>query len=193
MKKYNDVLFYKIVRPIITVIFKIFFTPKIYGKENINKSGKVILAGNHTSNLDCLLLISTTKRSIHFLAKKELWKGFKKVIFSNLGLIPVDRKNKDHKALTDAIEYLNNDKLIGIFPEGTTEKEGVMLPFKMGVIKMANVTKSPIIPFAITGKYRLFSRDLKIVFGKPLYVDSNNFEEEKHRLEKCIQNLIRGD
>ena len=88
----KDALLYKITRPIITVLFKLFFTPKIIGKEYIPKSGKVILAGNHTSNFDCLLLISSTKRNIHFLAKKELWNGPKKIIFANMGLISVDRK-----------------------------------------------------------------------------------------------------
>ena len=101
--------------------------------------------GNHTHIFDSLLLISTTKRSIHFLAKNELWKGSKKIIFSNLGLIPVNRKAKDHKALESAINYLNNDKLIGIFPEGTTEKGKGMLPFKIGAIKMAKETNSKIL------------------------------------------------
>ena len=59
---------------------------------------------------------------MHFLAKKELWRGFKKILFANMGLIPVDRSKKDHNSLVKAEEYLNNECLIGIFPEGTTEK-----------------------------------------------------------------------
>ena len=97
--KYEDVLFYKIIRPIITFLFKILYHPKIIGVENIPTTGAVILAGNHTNLFDCLLLISSTKRNIHFLAKKELWQGPKKIIFSNLGLIPVNRKTKDSNAL----------------------------------------------------------------------------------------------
>ena len=53
------------------------------GKENIIKNGRCILAGNHTSNLDALLIMSSTKRTIRFLAKKELYKGiFGKLIQS---------------------------------------------------------------------------------------------------------------
>ena len=182
----KDALLYKITRPIITVLFKLFFTPKIIGKENIPKSGKVILAGNHTSNFDCLLLISSTKRNIHFLAKKELWNGPKKIIFANMGLISVDRKNKDHQALSSSIAYLENNLLIGIFPEGTTEKEGKMLDFKMGAVKMAKDTNSPIVPFIITGNYKLFSKNLRIEFLKPIMI-SGDLNQENINLRNIIE------
>lgn len=184
---------YRFLRPIINVLFKLVFKPAYEGLENIPIDGRVILAGTHTNLLDCLFLISSTKRSIHFLAKNELWQGPKKIIFSNMGLIPVNRKAKDHNALKMAIEYLNDNKLIGIFPEGTTEKKRGMLPFKMGVIKMAKETNSKIIPFAITGSYRLFSRNLKIEFGQPLQISSDDFENEKQILEKTVSNLLRGE
>ena len=76
-------ILYRITRPIITSLFKIIYRPEIIGKENIPKEGKIVLAGNHTNNFDCLLLISSTKRTIHFLAKDELVKGAKKIIFKN--------------------------------------------------------------------------------------------------------------
>ncbi len=193
MKK-NDAMLYRFARPMITGLFKTFFTPKIVGKENIPISGRIILAGNHTSNFDCLLLISSTKRSIHFLAKKELWTGPKKIIFGNMGLIPVDRSKKDHKSLEVAENYLKNECLIGIFPEGTTEKQkGKILPFKMGAIKMAVDTNTKIVPFAISGNYSLFSRNLKIIFGDPISIKNNDLEKEKESLEKTIQKLMRGD
>lgn len=186
----KDTLLYRLTRPIITVLFKTFFTPKIVGKENIPATGRLILAGNHTSNLDCLLLISSTKRSIHFLAKKELWNGPKKIIFANMGLIPVDRTKKSHQSLELAEAYLKEEQLVGIFPEGTTEKEtGKLLPFKMGVIKMAKDTKADIVPFAIIGKYSLFSRNLKIVFGHSISILENDFESERNKLQETIENL----
>ena len=192
MNKKKESILYIIVRPIITFLFKIFFTPKIIGSKNIPTEGRIILAGNHTSNFDCLLLISCTKRPIHFLAKKELWKGFKKIIFNNLGLIPVDRKNKNHNALVSAEEYLDNEMLIGIFPEGTTEKEGKMLPFKIGAVKMANDKNSKIVPFVIKGKYKLFSKNLTIEFLKPIKITSN-LEKEIKKLEDIIHSKIEGD
>lgn len=184
---------YKLVRPIITLFFKLLFTPKIIGKNNIPKDGRVILAGNHTNNLDCLLLISSTKREIHFLAKKELWSGPKKIVFSNMGLIPVDRKNKDHNALALAEKYLDDEKLIGIFPEGTITKDGSLLPFKIGVVKMAYDTNSVVVPFVIKGKYKLFSKSLCIEFLKPIKVNDDNLENQLDRLRKIIQCQLEGD
>lgn len=183
--KYNDVFLYKIVRPIITILFKCLFTPKIYGTENIPVDGKIILAGNHTSNLDCLLLMSATKRHVHFLAKKELWEGPKRIIFSNMGLIPVDRAKKNHSSLENAYGYLRNEKLIGIFPEGTTEKGRGLLSFKIGAVKMAKETNSKIVPFVIKGKYKLFSKTLRIEFLKPISI-KKELNEENEKLFNII-------
>ncbi len=181
----KDVLFYKIIRPFITFIFKVFFTPKYEGLDNIPLTGRIILAGTHTNILDCLFVISSTKRNVHFLAKKELWNGPKKIIFSNLGLIPVDRKNKDHNALKMAEDCLENELLVGIFPEGTTEKGRGLLPFKIGAVKMAKDTNTKIVPFVIKGKYHLFSRNLKIKFLKPIKI-SGDLEKENKRLRDLI-------
>ena len=193
MKKYNDVLLYKIVRPIIKFLFLILYTPKIMGEENIPKQGRIILAGNHTNNFDCILLMSSTKRCIHFLAKKELWSGPKKIIFSNMGLIPVDRKKHDHTSLEDAENYLKNEKVIGIFPEGTTRKgKEKLLPFKIGAVKMAYDTDTKIIPFSITGDYKLFSKNLKITFDKPVKIENQDLDNENEKFRNKIYSMI-GD
>lgn len=191
-KKYDDVFLYKMLRPLITILFKSLYRPTIIGSENIKTSGRIILAGNHTHNLDCALLISSTKRNIHFLAKSELFKGIKKVFFSNMGLIPVNRKKKDHKSLDMAYKYLENDKVIGIFPEGTIGRKG-MLPFKMGAVKMASETNSLIVPFAITGDYKLFSKNLKIIFDKPISLKSSNLEKENERLRNIVVKMVGVD
>ena len=56
----KDKLFYKIVRPLINVLFKILYRPKYIGLENIPKKGRIILAGNHTHNFDCILFNKKT-------------------------------------------------------------------------------------------------------------------------------------
>lgn len=193
-KKYKESILYIIVRPIIKVLFLFLYRPKIEGRENIPNSGRIILAGNHTNNFDCLLLMSSTKRCIHFLAKDELWKGPKKIIFSNMGLIPVNRRQKDPNSLRSAEKYLNHEKVIGIFPEGTTEKEkGKLLPFKIGAVKMAYDTNTKIIPFAITGKYKIFSNNLKIKFGESLTINSENLTQQNDKLKETIEKLMVGD
>lgn len=191
--KEKESLLYSIIRPIISGLFKFLFNPKYINEGVIPSSGRVILAGNHTSNLDSLLLLSSTKRNIHFLAKKELWHGLKGIIFSNLGLIPVDRKNKNHAAIKTAETYLKDEKLIGIFPEGTTEKgTKKLLPFKIGAVKIAYETNTPIVPFYISGSYSLFSKNLKIEFSSPIYIRDSNLDNESKRLFNIINNLNEG-
>ena len=188
--KYKDVLLYKLLRPIIKVLFRIIWTPKYIGLENVPKTGRVVLAGNHTNILDSIFLISCTKRNIHFLAKKELWKGPKKILFNNMGLIPVDRSIHDHDALIHAKKYLEQELVIGIFPEGTTRKgRKKMLPFKFGAVKMAHDTNTKIVPFVINGKYKLFSRSLKIEFLKPISI-KDDLEKENNNLYDIIDKKL---
>lgn len=180
----KESVLYIILRPFIKLFTLIFIRPKFIGLENIPKDGKIILAGTHTSIYDSILLISSTKRPIHFLAKKELWKFPSSIIMSHMGLIPVDRQNKSPDSLIIAKKYLKDNKLVLIFPEGTTEKEyGKLLPFKMGAIKLAYDTNTKIVPFAISGKY--FKKGLTIKFGKPINI-SKDFDNELDKLKENI-------
>lgn len=186
-------MLYKVFRPLIRLITKVFLRPKYTGLENIPNDGPIILAGNHIHNLDGFVIISSTKRSVHFLAKKELWEGPKKIIFDNMGLIPVNRKIKDPNVLVNAENYLKNKEVIGIFPEGTTEKGRGLLPFKIGAVKMANDTNTKIVPFIIKGKYKLFSKDLKVIFSNPIEINSNNLDLENEKLRNIIKDMLESD
>ena len=187
----KDPIFYKIVRPIIKVFFFIIFRPKVIGQENIPKDKAIILAGNHTNYLDCIFLISITKRCIHFLAKHSLYKGIKKPLFKNMGIIPVNRQTKNKKAVQAAEAVLNDHGTIGIFPEGTINRTNdIIMPFKIGTVKMAKDTNCYIVPFAITGKYRLFNNHLQITFTKPYKISSPDLEEENKILMNKVSNLI---
>lgn len=179
-------ILYKVSRPIISLWFKIFYRPVIIGKEFIPDKGRVVIAGNHTNNLDCILLISSTKRTIHFLAKDELMKGGKRIIFKNMGIIPVNRKIHDKDALNKAKDILRDNKVIGIFPEGTFSRvKGELLPFKIGAVKMTHDTNSVLVPFIITGTYKLFRRGIKIEFYSPRKI-SDNLSEENDNLRDFL-------
>ncbi len=185
-----DVLLYRIVRPIIKIIMILLYRPKYIGLDNIPKNGGIVLAGNHTNNLDCWLLISSTKRTIHFLGKDSLAKGFKGLIFKNLGLIFVNRKIHDKDALNKAKEVLKDNKVIGIFPEGTINRgDGLTLPFKIGSVKMSYDTDSYLIPFIITGKYKILNNNLRIEFLKP-YKVKEDLTRENEKLRTLIEKRL---
>ena len=189
--KYKDPLLYKIVRPIGKVLFKIVYRPKVIGSEFIPKNGRIIIAGNHKNNLDCMMLLISTKRCVHFLAKDELFKGKMGWFFKAIGLIPVNRKTKDGKALKEATGYLENDKVIGIFPEGTHNKSNdVILPFKIGAVKMSKDADSQIVPFVIKGEYKKFRKGVRIIFFEPFKAKSNDLDKENEKFMKLISKKL---
>ena len=106
----KEPLLYKILIPLDRLFMKL-YRPTYIGKEYLEKEDAIILAGNHTSKLDPLLLMSSTNRCIHFLAKIELFNGIKKYFFKNLGIIPVDRKRKNPHAV-----FRGLPKCAGSFP-----------------------------------------------------------------------------
>lgn len=186
-----NTVFYKIIKPIVTVLFKILFHPKIIGKKNIPKDTNYILAGNHTKWLDPIMLIAIIPKQVHFLAKDSLFKGITKPLLIGVGAIPVNRKVHDHKALESAIKMLQNQAVIGIFPEGTInrEKQAPTLPFKIGAVKMANETATPIVPFVITGNYKIFFSSITIEFLPPRKI-SSNLEKENDKLRSKIDKKL---
>lgn len=109
-----------------------------------------------------------------------------------MGLIPVSRKTKDHNVLIHAYNYLENEKVIGIFPEGTRNKtQELLLPFKFGAVSLAQKTDSYIVPFAITREYKFRSKNLKITYGKQFKVNDMTLEEANDKLYKTIENLLK--
>lgn len=189
-----DVWFYRFVRPIVKVFFYFVYKPKVIGKNNIPKEGRIVLASNHTDYFDCVAMVATNKRTIHFLAKDELLKGFLGPAFKAMGIIPVNRREKDKNALPAAKKVLEEEKMIGIFPEGTFKKEvKELLPFKIGAVKMAHDANSRIIPMAIVGEFRPFRKGLKVVYGKPYKLESDDLDKENAKLKKKIEDLIERE
>lgn len=174
-------------------LFRFLFKPTIIGEENIPAEGRVILAGNHTHFMDCISVAASTKRVVHFLGKSELLEPPLKRYFEPFGVIPVHRGQKDKAALSSAVEVLEDDKVIGIFPEGKvkleSEAEFTITPFKFGAVKMAKETGTPIVPFSITGKYKMFRKSIKIEFFEPVTV-GENLEETNNKLMDIVAHGI---
>ena len=192
---YESSWFYKTIRFLFKWLFKLWYNPKIIGKENKPKNGNIVVAGNHKSMLDPCLVVISTNRVVHFLAKDKYYD--KKIVgdfFKLMQCIKVNTKKKDGKALENAIAVLKEKGVIGIFPEGTRNKTKELLqPFKFGAVKMAEVTDSYIVPFAITGDYKFRSKNLKIEFDKPYKIKTNDLEKENKKLYKNIESILKKE
>ena len=186
-------LLYKVSRVVLGPIFKWYYNPTIVNKEYIPKDGAIVIAGNHKHLFDQCLTIIATKRPIHYMAKKEYFDNKKLAwFFKGTGCISVDRKNKDPQAKQSALEVLNDNGAIGIFPEGTRNRtQNLLLSFKFGAVSLAQKTDSYIVPFAITGEYKFRSKNLKITYGKPFKVNDMTLEEANDKLYKIIEKLLK--
>lgn len=160
-------MFYKIIVAILKVLVFIVFDLKVHNADNINNSkGGLIACGNHQSMIDPVILAVSTKRQIHFMGKKELFENkILGYLFRKLGAFPVDRQGVSMSAIKSSLTVLNNNEVLGIFPEGTRVREYSDDNAKPGIALISNKAKVNIIPFYIKGPYKFRGR-LDIYFGE---------------------------
>jgi 1-acyl-sn-glycerol-3-phosphate acyltransferase len=192
-KRFKGEIGYSLLTPIMRVLFKLYYNPKIINKEVIPKEGPILIVGNHKHIYDQCLTIMATKRVIHYMAKKEYFDGKMAWFFKLVGCIPVDRSIKDHNATDKALKVLNSGGAIGLFPEGTRNKtkDVFLLPFKFGTVSMAKKTNATIIPFGLTGDYKFRSKNLTIRYGTPFKVGEMDLEDANKKLYEEVERLMR--
>ncbi len=162
---------------------RLMFRPRVTGLENIPAEGGAILAANHVSFLDPLLLpLVVPRRRVMFLTKtkyidKPLLHGF----LAGAGVIPVasDDPSAAGGAVAEGVRAVQDGRLVGIFPEGTRSRDGLQHRAKTGVARIAIQAGVPVIPAGIVGTDLAFPRGSKlphphatsITFGKPIRFD----------------------
>lgn len=183
---------YNFLKLIYSTLLKVLYRPTAIGTENIPEDGPIIFAGNHRHAFDPIVVMTHTKRIVHYMAKESLFKGFHGFLFKKIGLIKVYRTKNNPTAVVEAIEILKQNGTIGIFPEGTRNKtEEPLLKFRHGAVAIAKEANAPIIPFAIKGEYKLFRKKLIIEFGKAVDVSKMEIEEANDYIRNEVLNLLR--
>lgn len=177
-------MFYKIFKILCRLFFGRILSTKIIGVENIPKEGGFILSANHISNFDPPFLGTFIDRTINYMGKEELFKNpIMAMICRGLNVFPVKRGAADKNAIKNAVKVLKSDGCLGIFPEGTRSKTGKLGKAELGVSVIAAMTKAPVIPAAIIGTKKIFSREekfprLAVVYGEPLKFSGNAKDKE---------------
>ncbi|MCL2503148.1 MAG: 1-acyl-sn-glycerol-3-phosphate acyltransferase [Coriobacteriia bacterium] len=157
------------------------FRVRFLGRERFPESG-VVLAGNHVSYLDPILLWCGVPRPTHFMAKTELW-GNKLLgwALDNFWAFQVERSGADREAITTATRLLKEGEPVGIFPEGTRKRnggtgEGGLGEAQGGAAFIAMRAQAPVIPVGIVGTEKAWPAGKRlprlvrvtVSFGEPL-------------------------
>jgi 1-acyl-sn-glycerol-3-phosphate acyltransferase len=179
-------------------ILKLFFGFNVQGKENIPQAGGFIIATNHQSNLDPLIVGAACKRIINFMAKEDLFKNrfFGWVLF-NVGAFPIKRHSGDIAAIREAIKRLNRGYGLLIFPQGT-RKQRQEIDVQPGIGLLAAKGKVAIVPAFITGSEQalppgtkwLRSAKISVRIGKPISFEAQKpYPEIAHEVMQKINDL----
>src|SRR5450631_1348514 len=177
-------MLYTLSRNILGPVARLIYRPIIEGRENIPRTGPLLLASNHLSFVDSLVIPLVTPRRVVFLAKSEYFTGHgirgavQRWLFTAVGSIPIQRGTAGaaQEALDSALEILNDGLAFGIYPEGTRSRDGRLYRGRTGVAWLALTAGCPVVPVGLAGTQDIqpvgsrFPRIRKITirFGKPL-------------------------
>lgn len=171
---------------------------EIVGAQHIPASGGAVLASNHQSHLDILILGGCVERHVCFVARDTLaeasWLAF---TMRQCGAVLVKRGAGDRAALRAMAAHLERGDLVAIFPEGTRTRDGTVGELKGGALLAARMARVPIVPTAIRGAFEAFPRGaafprprkVVLAFGPPI---DSSLPDAQERMETAIRTLA-GD
>jgi len=179
---------YTFARSVVNMIYKPLYRIETIGQENIPKVGSVLLCSNHISNLDPIVVGTTTPRAVHFMAKEELFRvPVIGRLFPHLNAFPVKRGMSDREALRKGLAVLKEGEVLGLFPEGTRSKTGELGEGLAGAGFFATRSEALIVPCAVIGPYKAFNK-LKVVYGKP--VDFTEYRKNKISADEATKIIM---
>lgn len=195
--KYNKT-FYKVLKGVASVILWPFVRTKYTNRNNLPKEGRFIIAPNHISGLDPIVVGVGQKRAIRFMAKAELFKSpFVSWLLTKLGAFPVERGKGDWDSINNAKNMIDNGDALGIFIEGTRSKSGELQRPKSGAVLLAYQMNCSIIPVSVTyrtKKKHFFSR-IYVSYGEPLTIKELGIEsgspKEYREASRILMEKIR--
>ena len=190
MKEFFKKIGRGIVKGAIYAYCKIVYRMKVVGKENIPKSGQVIICGNHKSFLDPPAIEVTCGRYTRFLAKGELTRHkFLKFLGIVFDAILVKRDSKEVTAIKESLKTLKNGDCLALFPEGTRNGLAKGEDVKDGAAFFAVRSGAPVIPCGIKGGEK-GNWKLTITYGKPLDFSKYKGAKDKETLDKVTNEIM---
>jgi len=199
-------MMYATVHAVITPLSKAIWRPVVEGTENVPRTGGLLLASNHLSFMDSVVIPVVAPRKVIFLAKKDYFTGkgvkgrLQRAWFEGLGMVPVDREDTKSAlgSLDIALEVLRRGEAFGLYPEGTRSRDGRLYRGRTGVAQLALVSGAPIVPVGLTGTEQLqpvgttLPRLAKVTvrFGEPIHVAGQYDGMPSGRARREITDLV---
>ncbi|MCM1329955.1 MAG: 1-acyl-sn-glycerol-3-phosphate acyltransferase [Ruminococcus sp.] len=177
-------------------VYKLFYNFHIEGTENIPQDKPLVMASNHRSYADPVILTMPMKLPVTYMAKEEL---FKNKLFgwfiTKLGAFPVKRGDGDMKVIDDSVAILNSGRHLVIFPEGTRSKDGKVGRGKTGVALIAAKSGADVLPCGIVfqGEKLHFRSKLTLRFGKVIPAAEIAVEDASPKALKEVKKRIMGE
>ncbi len=179
-------MLYELLHPVATPLARAIWRPEVVGTDNVPSTGGVILASNHLSFVDSIVIPLTSPRQVAFLAKAEYFTGtgvkgwISREWFTGVGSIPVNRDDPRaaQQSLDLALAHVQGGGAFGIYPEGTRSRDGRLYRGRTGVAWLALQSGCPVVPVALTGTDQIqpvgarFPRRarVRVEFGAPIEV-----------------------
>lgn len=159
---------WQVMRPIAVPVVRLGLRVKVVGRHHIPKKGPAILASNHLSALDHVVLPMTTRRTIINISKAEHFsKPFKAWVFRQWGIIKLQRGKGDQAAMDAAKQAIREGNLFCIYPEGTRSRDGKLHKGHTGVARLALELRVPVIPVAMKGTFEAKPKGGKLKLFTP--------------------------
>ena len=180
---------YRTLKRVLPSLANPYFHVETEGLEHIPQRDPAILACNHLSFIDSILLPLNVPRPVYFLGKADYWDSWRtRWFFQGTGVVPIRRGGgaQSENSLKTGVEILRRGDLLGIYPEGTRSPDGRLYRGKTGPARMALEAEVPIVPCAVigtnqampTGTYRPRRAQVTVRYGEPL--DLSRYHEERH-------------
>lgn len=190
--------FYRFARRVAYIIAKFKYNIIIINKKDLPQDRGFVICSNHRSNWDPIFLGIGFNRTVHFMAKKELFENkIMSFLMYKVGSFPVSRGEGDGSAIEKAVEIVQSGRVLGIFPEGTRSKDGNLRRAKSGAVLIAQKTGGDIIPVGIYyGKRKIIRREVVITYGEPIYnnelIISDASKSEMKVANKLLMDRIKS-
>lgn len=202
----TDIVLYEVMHSMVPPVAKALWRPRVFGLGNVPRQGAVILASNHLSFVDSVVIPVLVPRKVVFLAKSDYFDGtgvkgaLSRSWFEGLGMLPVDRDNSSSAmhSLETALTVLARGEAFGIYPEGTRSRDGRLYRGRTGIGHLVLTSGAPVVPVGLRGTEHIQPvgarlpklAKVEVRFGEPLHFGAEYADMPTGRARREITDAV---